>query len=356
MASKKIWEMGERRLVSEIVGVLSGDSRLYQGIGHDSAFLNINVSEDEVLLMNTDRSGVNIAYQLGLADGQCVGDFAVSHAISDIVASGGRPLAVSLAFLIPKDTEVEFLKDVVSGADKAAKKYGAFIACGDTKHNPKFAIVATAIGKCNKDQVLTRAGAKEGDHIVVSGNLGTMIAGLAAIKNNIDISVSARALFEKVLIFQNPPFDLGMKISALKLAHACTDNSDGLSTSIHNLCDNSGLGAIVSKKNVPIHNEVKKIADIFKIDPFNFALASGDWQHIYAVPEENIEKFMKVAKEISPSVASIGRFTRSKDVLIEENGVLNRFNLIENDRINNTQSYMKKLVYSLNFSEITHHE
>lgn len=50
---------------------------------------------------------------------------------------------------------------------------------------------------------------------------------------------------------------------------------------------------------------------------------------------------MKVAKEISPSVASIGRFTRSKDVLIEENGVLNRFNLIENDRINNTQSYMK---------------
>lgn len=349
MNSAKISEIGERQLISEIVGILSEDSRLVQGIGHDSAFLNINVSENEVLLMNTDRSGINIAYQLGIADGQCVGDFAVSHAISDIIASGGTPLAVSLAFLLPKDTEVDFVKDVVRGADKAAKKYGAFIACGDTKHNPKFAIVATAIGKCCKDQILTRSGAKEGDHIVVSGNLGTMIAGLVAIKNNIEISESARTLFNQALIFQNPPFELGAKISVLKLAHACTDNSDGLSTSIYSLCESSGVGAIINKKDIPIHSEVRKIADYFKIDPFRFALASGDWQHIYAVPDENIENFMTVAKQINPYVASIGRFTRSKDILIEEDGRLRKFDLVENDRISNNPSFIKNLIES-NFS------
>lgn len=356
MTSQKISEIGEKRLVREIIGMLSDDSRLYQGIGHDSGFLDIKVTEDEVLLMNTDRSGTNIAYQLGLANGECVGDFAVSHAVSDIIASGGTPLAVSIALLMPKDTEVDFVKEVVLGADKAAKKYGSFIACGDTKNNPKFAIVATALGKCHRDQILTRSGAKEGDHIVVSGYLGTMVGGLLAIKNKLNITESARVLFEQALIFQNPPFELGFRISALKLANACTDNSDGLSTSIHSLCDSSGVGAIICKQTVPIHDEVKKIADRLNIDPFQLALASGDWQHIYAVPEKHIETFMEVAQKINPSVTSIGRFTRSKDVLIEENGMRSIFKLIENDRIANSESFLQQLTRPINFSEKTKHD
>lgn len=351
MVSQKICEIGEKGLVAEIIRILSKDSRLVQGVGHDSAFLDIDVAQDEVLLMNTDRSGSNIAYQLGLANGECVGDFAVSHAVSDIVASGGTPLAVSLALLMPKDTEVDFVKEVVSGADKAARKYGAFIACGDTKHCPKFAIVATAIGKCKKDQILTRSGAKVGDHVVVSGYLGTMIGGLLAIKNNLDISTSTRTMFEQALIFQNPPYELGLKISGLKLARACTDNSDGLSTSIHGLCESSGVGAIIRKHDVPIHNEVKKIAERLKVDPFQLALASGDWQHIYAVPDEHIDAFMQVAKTLSPSAVAIGRFTRSQDVLLEENGIFNSFKLIENDRIANNASYLKQLIRPINYSE-----
>lgn len=356
MTSQRICDIGEKGLVKEITKLLSYDQRLYQGVGHDSAFLNIKVSEDEVLLMNTDRSGTNIAYQLGLANGECVGDFAVSHAVSDIFASGGIPLAVSLALLIPKDSEVSFVKEVVSGADKAAKKYGAFIACGDTKNNPKFAIVATAIGKCPRDQILTRSGAKDGDHIVVSGNLGTMAGGLIALKNKLDITKEARNLFEQALIFQNPPFELSSQIAALKLANACTDNSDGLSSSIHSLCESSDLGALIHKNAVPIHNEVRKIAEQFNIDPFQLALASGDWQHIYAVPDKHIEAFLEISHKINPYVTSIGRFTRTKNVLIEENGLSSVFKLIENDRIANNFSFMQQLVHPITFTERILHE
>lgn len=356
MASQVISDIGEKQLVREIISLISDSPNLHQGIGHDSAFLNIKVADDEVLLMNTDRSGTNIAYQLGIANGECVGDFAVSHAVSDIIASGGTPVAVSLALLMPKDTKVDFVKEVVIGADKAAKKYGSFIACGDTKNNPKFAIVATAIGKCRKDQVLTRSGAKEGDHIVVSGNLGTMVAGLIAFKKQLSLSSSARTLFENSLIFQNPPFNLGIEISARRFASACTDNSDGLSTSIHSLCESSGLGATIFKQAVPIHEEVRKIADLLKIDPFQLALASGDWQHIYAVPENNIKAFMEVAQKINPAVRAIGKFTRSRDVILEDNGISSYFKLIENDRIANHESFMSKLTRPFNFSEQTKDE
>ena len=113
-----------------------------------------------------------------------------------------------------------------------------------------------------------------------------------------------------------------------------------------------------------MRNKTKRLLTIRKL--IESELISSQEELLFRLKEMNVEatqstlsrdlKFMKVAKEISPSVASIGRFTRSKDVLIEENGVLSRFNLIENDRINNSQSYVKKLVHLLNVSEITHHE
>ena len=99
-----------------------------------------------------------------------------------------------------------------------------------------------------------------------------------------------------------------------------------------------------------------KIADCLNIDPFQLALGSGDWQHIYAVPEKHLESFMKVAKKYSPSAASIGRFTGSKSILIEENGVRTNFKLIENDRIANNESFIKQITSPINFSENTNHD
>ena len=150
MSETKLNEIGEKKLVNILTEAIIADTRLYGAFGHDSGILDLSVAEDEFLLVNTDRSGANVAYSLGIANGECIGDFAVSHAVSDIFASGGVPMAITIALLLPDDISVSLAKEIMVGADCAARKYGAFIASGDTKCNSKLSVVATAIGKCKK--------------------------------------------------------------------------------------------------------------------------------------------------------------------------------------------------------------
>lgn len=333
MNNKKLNELNEKILVKEITGLLEADETLLDGFGHDSAFINTTIQEEEILLINTDRSGKNSAYGLGLADGECVGDFGVSHAISDIIASGGQPIAITVALLLPDDLTLGFVKEVMVGAQKAAKKYGAFLAAGDTKKNPKFAMVVTAIGKALKTERLTRSNAKKGDLLVVTGNLGTMLSGLIAFKQKLHITDTAQKLFTDALIFQNPPYKLGIKLSKAKLANACTDISDGLASSIHSLCNASGVGAIIDESKIPIHEESIKIANTLYIRPMQLTLTGGDWQFLYSIPMKHIEEVEKIAKSVDFPISVIGKVIEENEVVIKtlENEYKSLLR-VENDR------------------------
>jgi putative thiamine-phosphate kinase len=332
MKNYKLYEIGEKHLVSEIIKMLHADDQLMGGFGHDSAFLDINISKDEVLLINTDRSGLNLAYTMGLDNGNCVGDFGVSHAVSDIFASGGAPICVSIALLLPADTNLNFIKEVMSGADMAAKKYGAFIACGDTKKSDKFAMVVTAIGKCKKDEILTRSNAGIGDFIIATGYFGTMVSAMLAFKNHLDMSKESIRIFTNSLVYQNPPHKIAYKISKAKIANACIDNSDGLSSSIYSLCESSDLGAILYKDQIPIIPASRNVASVLGVDEFQFALASGDWQFIYSVSKNNLDLFMDMTHRCKVHAAIIGEFIDENKVLLQSNGTHHILKRIENDR------------------------
>lgn len=328
-----ISEIGEKALVSEITNLLDVDKKLLKGFGHDSAFLDIKIKNDEVLLLNTDRSGLNLAYTLGIGDAKCVGDFAISHAFSDILVSGGKPISASVALLLPRDLEVNFVKDVMIGAQIAAKKYGAFLASGDTKNNPKFAMVVTAIGKCKKNQIITRHGIKKGDLIAVTGNLGTMMAGYLSIKNNLNIPKEDKKLFYRSLIYQNPPsLRISRMIAKAKVANAGMDNSDGLACSIGTLCEQNKLGAIVYKNKIPIRKESVNVANLLNIKESSLGFASGDWQFIYAVSPNNIKHLLKIAKDNKAKISIIGEFVQNKEILLKDGDSYVKFPEVHNDR------------------------
>lgn len=346
MNSKTLKELNEKIIVREITEMLEVSDLLLDGFGHDSAFINTTIKEDEILLMNTDRSGINSAYTLGLADGECVGDFGVSHAISDIIASGGKPIAISIALLLPDNITLGFVKEVMIGAQKAAKKYGAFLAAGDTKKNPKFAMVVTATGKAHKEERLTRSKAKNGDLLVVTGNLGTMVSGLIVSKKNINISKEDEETFEEALIYQNPPYKLGMKLSKAKVANACTDISDGLASSLYSLCNSSGVGAIIDESKLPIHNASCNVAKKLKIRPIQLTLAGGDWQYLYSIPKDNMKEVYKIAKKVDWPVTVIGKIVKENHIVVKTfEDDFRIFNRIENDRFSNHSgnSYFEKL-------------
>lgn len=332
MSTKTLKDIGEKDCITSITRLLRDDDRLLGGRGHDSAVLDLQLAPNEVLLTNTDRSGMNIAYSLGLAGPECAGDFAVSHAVSDILVSGGDPVSVSIALLAPPDLPLEVLNRFMKGADDAAHRYGAFIAGGDTKHAPKFAAVVTALGKAKRDEVLMRAGAQPGDVLLVTGHLGTMMAGKVAFQSELELSDQERETFSQALIYQNPPYRFSRALAKARLATAAMDNSDGLSGTLHTLCQHSGVGFVLNKQSVPIHPSTQRVAQVLGIDPFQFALASGDWSHCFAVPEHEVDVIKTMAEATQTPVSVIGQFTEAPDVLIQtEEGVF-AFPRLENDR------------------------
>ena len=329
--AKTLSELGEKTIVKEITSFLSVDERLIGGFGGDSAIISFGL-ENEFLLVNTDRSGMNIAYKLGLSDGSCVGDFAVSHAVSDIYASGGTPYAISIALMLPENLTLKFVKEVMKGAQEAANKYGAFIASGDTKQASKFSAVVTAIGKCKPNNVLTRSGAKPGDLLVITGNLGTMLSGLIAIKQGLNISDDDLEVARNSIIYQNPPHNFPREMFDNSVLHAGMDNSDGLISSIYSLCEQSNLGVILYEDKVPYLDITKKIAAQIHVSPFQLCLGSGDWQHLFAVKREFINKILSYANQSDTKLTVIGEFTDTAQVAVKTNNGLYSIKRIENDR------------------------
>ena len=202
-------DVGEKWLVREITQSLEVPEHLIDGYGNDSAFIDCYLGEDELLAVNTDRSGLNLAFQLGLAGPECVGDLGVSHAISDIVAGGAEPIAVTVALLLPPDTRVSFVKGVMRGAHSAAQRYGAFIAGGDTKQNTQFALVITAFGRVKRKKRLGRGGAKPGDALIVTGYLGSMLLAYSAFHGKQSVPTEIARLLAESLITNTRLLHLG---------------------------------------------------------------------------------------------------------------------------------------------------
>jgi thiamine-monophosphate kinase len=305
-AKKTLGEVGERYIVRDIIGSLSPSNMLLDGFGHDAAFVDLSISDKEILVINSDRSGLNIAYQLGLAGAECVGDLGVSHAISDVVAAGGCPRTITVALLLPSDTEVGFVRKLMKGVERAATRYNVIFTGGDTKKNPKFAMVVTAIGTALKENRLRRSTAQKGDALVVTGYLGSMLLGTIAFKNNLDLSSNVRCLLKDALINQHPPFKLGRAFADAGIANACMDISDGLSGTLFGICKASKVGAVIDESKLPINPELTEFANSLGLRPMQLTLAGGDWQYLYSICTDKLDEAENIASKIGFPITVIG--------------------------------------------------
>jgi thiamine-monophosphate kinase len=325
-------EAGERRVVAEITGMMVTPSMLVDGFGHDAAFVDLRCGDNELLVLNTDRSGLNAAYGLGLAGPECIGDFGVSHAISDIVVAGGIPRAVTVALLLPADSTLGFVRGVMQGAAEAARRYGAEIVAGDTKQNPKFALIATAVGTASREKRICRSGARPGDALVVTGFLGSMLLGLIACKRALPIGDLARRIVEQAIIEQRPPFTLGRGIAEAGIPHAGTDISDGLPGAIYAICGASDCGAFIDELRIPLHPDLDELILASGLSPLQLGTAGGDWQFLYAVPQEVLPSLQQLAASQNAKVTVIGGITESQEIAIRHfDGAWHQLERIEHD-------------------------
>lgn len=312
----RISDIGEKELVRLLTAQIATTPDQIDGLGHDAAFFRLKLQDGEIIAVNTDRSGKNVAENLGLAGPECSGDFAVSHAVSDIVVAGGVPRFLTLALLLPPDTLVNHVHQFMQGAQAAAARYGAPIIAGDTKKSSEFSCVVTATGILAQANRITRSGAQPDDLLVATGHPGSMFYALTAFRESIALSSDAMETAKQVLIRQTPPFAFGLEVGRNRLVHAGTDMSDGLADAIHTLCQSSALGACIDEPAIETHPQLQALPQLTGVKPFQAALFGGDWQYLYAVPETSFQALSDLAHRHATAIHVVGRCTTDQRVVL----------------------------------------
>jgi thiamine-monophosphate kinase len=303
----KLFDLGERRIIQMISNILTeGDSPV--GIGDDCAIIEYY---DDFILLTTDMISKKTHIPDVMTDWQ-IGWFIVSINLSDIAAKGGSPLGVLLAFGFPGDLKSSRLEEIVKGANDCAVFHNTSIIGGDMKENPDMVLSGCAVGSVKKDEFMGRSGAKPGDIIAVTGDLGKAAAGYLASNNKIVDKNILNGLFKPM-----PRIKTGRKLAESEKIHCCMDLSDGLSSTLYQLKEmNKNVGFQINAEMLPVSSNLSTVYDKLKnFNVLDYTLHfGGDYELLFTISEDD---FLKMEKNyIDVKITKIGRVTKDDEIKI----------------------------------------
>ncbi|HET9349945.1 MAG TPA: thiamine-phosphate kinase, partial [Burkholderiales bacterium] len=173
------------------------------------------------------------------AEPRALGHKALAVNLSDLAAAGATPRWATLAISLPS-AEAVWLEAFSAGFFALAERYGVDLIGGDTTRSERLSICVAAIGEVPPGLALTRAAARPGDDIWVSGELGGAALGLV----HPEIAEAAKRLH-----MPEPRVELGVRLRGL--AHAAIDISDGLAGDLGHIAERSQVAAIVEYARIP---------------------------------------------------------------------------------------------------------
>lgn len=315
----EISELGEFGLIEHLTKdiKLKQDSTI-KGVGDDAAV--IRAEADKFILFSTDMLVEGIHFDLTYTPLRHLGYKAVSSNVSDICAMNGEPTQIVVSLAISNQFSVESLEEIYKGIRIACEEYNVDLVGGDTTSSNAGLVISVAIlGNVNEKEVAYRNGAKKGDFICVSGDLGAAYAGLLLLQKakqdfTNDSSVKPDLSgYSYVLQRQLMPHARTEIISLLKshniVPTSMIDISDGLSSEINHICKASNVGCMIYEDRLPIHEEVEKVAKEFETAPALFPLSGGeDYELLFTVSPDGWKKL----KETN-AMSVIGEITEAAD-------------------------------------------
>ena len=221
------------------------------GIGDDAAVLRLR--NDEEVLVTTDFSLEGTHFRREWHPPDSVGHRCLARGLSDIAAMGGTPLAAFLSFALPSKLPQSWIDKFFDGFLALARKHKVELAGGDIAQSPG-GILADIIvlGSAPRDQAILRSGAKPGDQLYVTGSLGGSAATLQRLFEQPKSRLRARDYPEH--FYPEPRVAVGAWLREHKISSAMIDISDGLSTDLMHICEESKVGALIDADLLPIHS------------------------------------------------------------------------------------------------------
>jgi thiamine-monophosphate kinase len=264
----------ERQLISRLrraaqASVSHGQrKKIVAGIGDDCSILRLPAGHDA--LLTTDFSLEGVHFRREWHPPESVGHRCLTRGLSDIAAMGGEPIAAFLSLALPPKLPQAWVDGFMSGLLALANRFGVVLAGGDTASSPAGVLAEIMVlGSIPKGRAIVRSNARPGDRIYVTGALGASAATLDLLysKGRKLNPASCPAHF-----FPTPRIAVARVLRQRKIAASMIDISDGLSTDLSHICEESGVGAHINEQAV-LRAAIGKPAEPVALD---FALHGGD--------------------------------------------------------------------------------
>ncbi|TES91077.1 MAG: thiamine-phosphate kinase [Candidatus Cloacimonadota bacterium] len=295
------------------------DARVLVGFGDDAACYKI--PSGKFSCITTDAFVENIHFSLKYFSFYDIGVKSLTSSLSDIAAVGGTPSVAVLSLFLRDGISENMVDELYRGIKESASKYWVNIVGGDIVKANEIAIVFTIVGEIEKSNITLRSGAKPGDIICVTGNLGGSYTGWLVLEKAIDIgSYGFQNIVEKHLR-PEARIEESKKIIETVKVNSMIDISDGLSTDMLHIAEESRVSVHIETAKIPVSEEAKRAALLFKLDPIETALKSGEeYELLFTILEKDIEKLNDI--NINIPITIIGRIAdkSQKNIIVNPDG------------------------------------
>lgn len=306
-----VGDYSERELIARIQACLPPPpSWMLVGIGDDAAVVEPEKNRVEVLSVDAIVDGVH--FDRAFVPPDAIGHRALAVNLSDLAAMGAAPRLALLSLILPDTLPLADFDGIIGGLTALAAEHRVHVAGGNLTRSPgPLVIDVTITGTVKRRQALTRAGARAGDGIYVSGTIGAAAAGLRLLRNRPRpehvVPPTADCGLIEAYLRPTPRVRLGVWLGRNRAASACVDLSDGMADGVHRIAEASGVGITIDADALPIDTVAREILRRQDGDPVLDAISSGDdYELLFAVRPRMRRHVLGASRHAGVSLTRIG--------------------------------------------------
>lgn len=294
---------GEFKLISEIAQGFALHHEVGIAVGDDAAV--VPSGEGDLRVFTTDLLVEGEHFDRRWSTPRQIGIKTLEVNVSDVAAMGATPEFLLLNLALPRDTEAEFVIELYEAIREGCDRHGITLLGGDTSRAPVLFLSATMTGRAKR--AVYRSGARPGDLIAVTGDIGGAAAAVVSYRAGITPSERVR------LRHLEPRARIDLAPLVARFATALLDVSDGVASEVRHICQRSGVGARVESALLPIWPDTHEAAAAVGFAGLDCGLSGGeDFELLFAIPPSGV----KGLRELTSDFTIIGEFLPAIDGLV----------------------------------------